>query len=65
VHVCIRSYQAWLESAVEELGAESGPRQAVMARHLTASIKARQAFALPALEGGQPEITAPVARLER
>ncbi len=64
VHVCIRSYQAWLESAVEELGAEAGPRQAVMAKNLSAPIKARQGFAIPALEGGQPEMTAPVAQLE-
>ena len=30
--VCIRSYQSWLESAVEGLGAQTGPRQAVMVK---------------------------------
>lgn len=64
VYVCVRSYQSWLEAAIEALGAESGPRQAVMAKQLTVQHKAGRTFALPALEGGQPEITAPVARLE-
>jgi hypothetical protein len=34
VYVCVRSYQAWLESVLEDLGAEAGPRQAVMVRRL-------------------------------
>jgi hypothetical protein len=64
VYICVRSYQAWLEAAIEDLGAEAGPRQAVMAKQLVISHKVRNTFALPALEGGQPEVTAPVARLE-
>lgn len=64
VYICIRSYQAWLEAAIEDLGAEAGPRQAVMAKQLVAPYKVRSTFAIPALEGGQPEVTAPVARLE-
>jgi hypothetical protein len=59
-----RSYQSWLEPLIEDLGAETGPRQAVMVKHLAAAQKASRAFALPALEGGQPEITAPIARTE-
>ena len=64
VYVCIRSYQAWLEAAIEELGAEAGPRQAVMARQLAVHQKAARFAAIPALDGGQPEITAPVAHVE-
>jgi len=63
VYICVRSYQSWLETAIEDLGAEAGPRQAVMAKQLVSQQKAMRAFAIPALEGGQPEITAPVARL--
>ena len=63
VYICVRSYQAWLETAIEDLGAEAGPRQAVMAKQLVNQQKASRAFAIPALEGGQPEITAPVVRL--
>jgi hypothetical protein len=65
VYLCIRSYQSWLETAVEELGAEPGPRQAVMVKHLALTQKAARSFALPALESGHPEISAPVAHVER
>ncbi len=34
VYVCVRSYQAWLETVLEDMGAEPGPRQAVMVRRL-------------------------------
>jgi hypothetical protein len=63
VYICVRSYQSWLETAIEDLGAEAGPRQAVMAKQFVIQQKASRAFAIPALEGGQPEITAPIARL--
>lgn len=59
VYVCIRSYQSWLASAVEALGARPGPSQAVMAKHLAVTKKVVRTFAIPAIEGGRPEITAP------
>ncbi len=34
VYICVRSYQAWLETVLEDMGAEPGPRQAVMVRRL-------------------------------
>jgi len=34
VYICVRSYQAWLENVLDDLGAEAGPRQAVMVRRL-------------------------------
>ncbi len=34
VYMCVRSYQAWLEAALADLGAEAGPRQAVMVKRL-------------------------------
>ena len=37
VYICVRSYQAWLESLLESHGATVGKRQAVMLRHLTVS----------------------------
>ena len=64
VYVCIRSYQSWLEMALEDLGAEAGPRQAVMVKHLAVPLKAARPFALPALEGGRPEISAPIVHLK-
>lgn len=42
VHICVRSYQAWLSTAMEELGAQPGPRQAVMVKRLTKTVMALQ-----------------------
>jgi hypothetical protein len=62
VHVCVRSYQAWLETALDDLHAEAGPRQAVMVRRLAIPIKEMQA--LPAMEKAlaKAKPAAPVAR---
>ena len=62
LYACVRSYQSWLEPAVEKLGAQAGARQAVMVRHLAVPQKALRAYALPVLEGGQAEPTASIAR---
>jgi hypothetical protein len=64
VYMCIRSYQSWLEGALENLGAEAGPRQAVMVKHMAAPQKAEVGKALPALDGSQPEITAPISQIK-
>jgi hypothetical protein len=42
VYLCVRSYQAWLESALEDLGARAAPRQAVMVKHLVRMVKDEQ-----------------------
>lgn len=39
VYVCVRSYQAWLEPVLEDLGAKAGQRQAVMVKHLARLVK--------------------------
>lgn len=62
IYLCIRSYSSWLEPALETFSAEPGPRQAVMVKHLAVPQKAVRTFALPALEGGHPEITAPISQ---
>ncbi|HSQ28001.1 MAG TPA: hypothetical protein VLM80_12835 [Anaerolineales bacterium] len=60
VYICVRSYQAWLEPILEELGAEAGPRQAVMVKHLVQQQKAGRVFSLPTLETGQPKASTPM-----
>jgi len=42
VYLCVRSYQAWLEPTLEDLGSKSSPRQAVMVKHLTRLVKDEQ-----------------------
>jgi hypothetical protein len=39
VYLNVRSYQTWLEPALEDLGAQASARQAVMVKHLTRLIK--------------------------
>ncbi|NJC98990.1 MAG: hypothetical protein C3F07_04340 [Anaerolineales bacterium] len=39
VYVCVRSYQAWLEPVLADLGAKPGQRQAVMVKHLVHMVK--------------------------
>ena len=55
VYLCVRSYQAWLEPALEDLGAKAAPRQAVMVKHLAKFIKEPQtASAVPSGVSVQP-----------
>lgn len=65
LYICIRSYQSWLESAVEALGAQPGTRQAVMVRHLTLAQRVKQAYPLPAINGTHVEPTAPIAHFDK
>jgi hypothetical protein len=62
VYVCVRSYQSWLELALHELEAATGPRQALMVKHLAISQRATQALRIPSLENGRAEPSAPIAR---
>ncbi|MCL4528233.1 MAG: hypothetical protein M1282_02325 [Chloroflexi bacterium] len=43
VYLCVRSYQAWLEPVLEEIGAKAANRQAVMVKHLVRMVKGEQA----------------------
>jgi hypothetical protein len=64
IYLCVRSYQSWLEAAIKEIGAEVSPRQAVMVRQLVVQQKMTRQYALRNLDGGQTEMTAPIAHLE-
>ncbi|HLO16637.1 MAG TPA: hypothetical protein VK206_17520 [Anaerolineales bacterium] len=55
VYVCVRSYQAWLEPVLADLGARGADRQAVMVKHLARMVKEGQtASAVPAGVSVQP-----------
>jgi hypothetical protein len=64
LYICVRSYQSWLESAIESMGAQPGPQQAVMVRHMAATRRVSQSNPLPAINGTRAETTAPIARIE-
>jgi hypothetical protein len=42
VYLCVRSYQAWLEPVLADLGAKGAERQAVMVKHLAHMVKEGQ-----------------------
>ena len=50
VYVCVRSYQAWLEPVLADLGAQGADRQAVMVKHLARLVK--EAKTVPAVPSG-------------
>jgi hypothetical protein len=55
VYVCVRSYQAWLEPVLADLGAQGADRQAVMVKHLAHLVKEGQtAPAVPSGVSVQP-----------
>jgi hypothetical protein len=64
VYMCVRSYQAWLEATLEELGAEAGPRQAVMVKRLAQPVKELQS--VPVMEKALAKVkpAAPLARTD-
>jgi hypothetical protein len=64
VYVCVRSYQAWLETALEDLGAEAGPRQAVMVRRLVKTIKEQQPISVMEKVLAKAKPAAPVSRID-
>lgn len=61
VYLCVRSYQTWLEPALEDLGATAAPRQAVMVKHLARLIKEEQTA--PAVPSGVSVQPSRVSRL--
>jgi len=62
VYLCVRSYQAWLEPVLEDLGATASERQAVMVKHLARLVKGEQA--VPAVPAGVSVQPSRVSRIE-
>lgn len=55
VYLNVRSYQAWLEPVLEDLGAKASARQAVMVKHLARLVtNGQSARTVPASAGVQP-----------
>jgi hypothetical protein len=63
IYVCVRSYQGGLSQPLEHLGFEPFNDQAVMVKRLTAAVRHPARAPLPALEGTQPEPTAPFSSM--
>ncbi len=61
VYLCVRSYQAWLEPVLEDLGATASERQAVMVKHLARLVK--DGALTPAAEKAWAKPATPIARI--
>ncbi|HEX9840993.1 MAG TPA: hypothetical protein VGA72_16710 [Anaerolineales bacterium] len=63
VYLCVRSYQAWLEPVLADLGAQGADRQAVMVKHLARLVKDEQT--VPAVPSGARVQPSQVSRAEQ
>ena len=63
VYVCVRSYQAWLEPVLADLGAKGADRQAVMVKHLAHLVKDGQTA--PAVPSGVSVQPSRVSRVQQ
>jgi len=61
VYLTARSYQPWVEQAVENLSAEPGPEQALLVRYMAMRQRVTADFAFASFESGKPEPTVPLA----
>lgn len=61
LYFCVRSYQAGLSLGLEDLGFQPYSDQAVMVKRLTATMRNQVPAAIRAIEGTQPEPTAPIS----
>jgi hypothetical protein len=59
-----RSYQPWIENALENLSGEAGPEQAVMVRYLAIRQRVHADLSFASLENGKPEPTAPLTPIQ-
>ena len=62
VYLCVYSYQAWLEPALEDLGGKASQRQAVMVKHLARLVKDEQTVSAAEKVWAKP--ATPVARTD-
>jgi len=63
LYICVRSYQAWLEPVLADLGAKAGVRQAVMVKHLARLVKEGQTA--PAVPSGVTVQPSRVSKVEK
>ncbi len=63
LYICVRSYQGGLSQSLNQLGFEPCSNQAVMVKRLATPIRRLVRAKLPALDGKQPEPSAPFANI--
>jgi len=64
LYVTVRSYQPWVEHALESLSAEPSPEQAILVRYLALHQRVETEFPFAVVENGKPEPTFPLAPIK-
>lgn len=64
IFIASRSYQPWVESALEAIAIEASPEQAVMVRYLALRQRVKVNYAYSPVENGQPEPTISLSSIE-
>jgi len=64
VYITVRSYQPWVENALESLDLEMGPEQLFLVRYLSPRVKATAEFVYAPIENGKPEPTIPMTPIQ-
>lgn len=65
VYLAARSYQPWIESALESSPAECGPEQALLVRYIAIRQRVASGVRFDQLENGKAEPTFPVTPITR
>lgn len=65
ISICVRSYQPWLETMLEQLSAESSLEQELMVKYLALRQKVTARLDLAELKNGRVETGLPVAHIEQ
>jgi hypothetical protein len=60
VYIAVRSYQSWLEAALEDLHGQAAPRQALFVKHLASAQRVLATNKRLVMEKQQAEPTAPM-----
>lgn len=64
IYVAARSYQPWVEHALEKLSSEPGPEQALMVRYLALRQRYKPEFSFAQMDNGKAEPTIPLAPIK-
>lgn len=63
VFMTVRSYQPWVEHALEEMGFDPGPEQVYLVRYLALRQRVKAQFSFKPIENGNPEPTFPIGSM--
>jgi hypothetical protein len=64
LYISMRSYQGWMDGMLHRLGFDAWQDQAVMVKHLVATVRKPVLKPLRSLDGTRPEPTSPIVRVE-